>query len=386
MDTVRKDNEYIANTYSRFPLTLSRGRGSLLYDENGNEYIDLGTGIAVNGFGVADPVWAGAVMTQANTLPHVSNLYYSAPCAELAELLCQKTGMKKVFFSNSGAEANECAIKAARKYAENKGLTGAKIITLKNSFHGRTLATLAATGQDTFHKDYLPMPEGFVCVDPDEPEALESAVAEGNIAAIMLEVVQGEGGVVPLKPEFAAKAAALAAENDVLLICDEVQIGNGRSGALYGYMNYGLKPDIVTTAKGLGGGLPIGATLLGEKVAGVFTPGSHGSTFGGNPVCCAGAISIIKRIDEPLLEGVRERSAFIISALDGAKGVKSVSGMGLMLGVETERPASDVIADCMAEGVLVIKAKNKVRLLPALNIPFDLLERAIAILKEVCAK
>ena len=386
MDTVRKDNEYIANTYSRFPLTLTRGRGSLLYDENGNEYIDLGTGIAVNGFGVADSVWAGAVTMQANTLPHVSNLYYSAPCAELAELLCQKTGMKKVFFSNSGAEANECAIKAARKYAENNGLTGAKIITLKNSFHGRTLATLAATGQDTFHKDYLPMPEGFVYVDPDSVEALESAVAEGNIAAIMLEVVQGEGGVVPLKPEFAAKAAALAAENDVLLICDEVQIGNGRSGALYGYMNYGLKPDVVTTAKGLGGGLPIGATLLGEKVADVFTPGSHGSTFGGNPVCCAGAISIIKRIDEPLLEGVRKRSAFIISALEGAKGVVSVSGMGLMLGVETVRPASDVIADCMAEGVLVIKAKNKVRLLPALNIPFDLLERAVATLKEVCAK
>lgn len=386
MDTVRKDNEYIANTYSRFPLTLTRGRGSLLYDENGNEYIDLGTGIAVNGFGVADSVWAGAVTMQLNTLPHTSNLYYTAPCAELAEELCKRTGMKKVFFSNSGAEANECAIKVARKYAEDKGLTGAKIITLKNSFHGRTLATLAATGQETFHTDYLPMPEGFVYVDADDAAALENAVAEGNIAAIMLEVVQGEGGVVPLKPEFAEKAAALAADNDILLICDEVQIGNGRSGALYGYMNYGLKPDVVTTAKGLGGGLPIGATLLGEKVADVFTPGSHGSTFGGNPVCCAGAISIIKRIDEPLLEGVRKRSAFIISALEGAKGVVSVSGMGLMLGVETVRPAADVIADCMAEGVLVIKAKNKVRLLPALNIPFDLLERAVAILKEVCAK
>ncbi|MBR4439091.1 MAG: aminotransferase class III-fold pyridoxal phosphate-dependent enzyme, partial [Clostridia bacterium] len=209
---------------------------------------------------------------------------------------------------------------------------------------------------------------------------------ENRCCAVMIEVIQGEGGVVPLSPGFIEEVRDTAAKHDLLVIVDEVQIGNGRSGALYGYMNYGLKPDIVTTAKGLGGGLPIGATLLGEKVAGVFTPGSHGSTFGGNPVCCAGAISIIKRIDEPLLEGVRERSAFIISALDGAKGVKSVSGMGLMLGVETERPASDVIADCMAEGVLVIKAKNKVRLLPALNIPFDLLERAIAILKEVCAK
>lgn len=386
MDTVRKDNEYIANTYSRFPLTLTRGRGSLLYDENGKEYTDLGTGIAVNGFGVADSVWAGAVTMQLNTLPHTSNLYYSAPCAELAEELCKRTGMKKVFFSNSGAEANECAIKAARKYAEDKGNAGAKIITLKNSFHGRTLATLAATGQDTFHKDFLPVTPGFAYVDPDSPEALEAAVAEGNVCAIMIEVVQGEGGVVPLKPEFAAKAASLAEANDILLICDEVQIGNGRSGALYGYMNYGLKPDIVTTAKGLGGGLPIGATLLGEKVKDTLTPGSHGSTFGGNPVCCAGALSIIKRIDDKLLAGVRERSEYIFSELSGAKGVVSVSGMGLMIGVETVRPAADVIADCMAEGVLVIKAKNKVRLLPALNIPFDLLERAVSILKEVCAK
>ena len=386
MDTIRKDGEYVANTYGRFPLLLTRGRGSLLYDENGKEYVDLGTGIAVNGFGVADSVWAGAVTMQLNTLPHTSNLYYSAPCAELAEELCRRTGMKKVFFSNSGAEANECAIKVARKYAEDKGLTDAKIITLKNSFHGRTLATLAATGQDAFHKDFLPLTPGFVSVDPDSPEALEAAVAEGNVCAIMIEVVQGEGGVVPLKPEFAAKAASLAAENDILLICDEVQIGNGRSGALYGYMNYGLKPDIVTTAKGLGGGLPIGATLLGEKVKDTLTPGSHGSTFGGNPVCCAGALSIIKRIDDKFLAGVRERSEYIFSELSGAKGVVSVSGMGLMIGVETERPAADVISDCMAEGVLVIKAKNKVRLLPALNIPTELLKAAVRTLKEVCAK
>ena len=385
MDTIRKDGEYIANTYGRFPLLLTRGRGSLLYDEKGKEYIDLGTGIAVNGFGVADSVWASAVTMQLNTLPHTSNLYYSAPCAELAEELCRRTGLKKVFFSNSGAEANECAIKVARKYAEDKGLTNAKIITLKNSFHGRTLATLAATGQDAFHKDFLPLTPGFVSVDPDSPEALEAAVAEGNVCAIMIEVVQGEGGVLPLKPEFAAKAASLAEANDILLICDEVQIGNGRSGALYGYMNYGLKPDIVTTAKGLGGGLPIGATLLGEKVQNVFGHGDHGSTFGGNPVSCAGAISILSRIDEALLASVREKSAYVFSELEGASGVESVSGLGLMIGVKTVKSAGDVVRACMEKGVLCLTAKDKVRLLPALNIPMDVLRQAIDVLKAACA-
>ena len=294
--------------------------------------------------------------------------------------------MKKVFFSNSGAEANECAIKAARKYAaDHKGPEYHTIITLKNSFHGRTITTLAATGQDVFHHDFLPLTEGFAYAEANNLDDLKAQVAAHKCAAIMMEVVQGEGGVIPLTQEFVKGAAQLAAEQDLLLICDEVQIGNGRSGKLYGYMHYGITPDIVSTAKGLGGGLPLGATQLGEKVQDVLTPGSHGSTFGGNPVCCAGALSILHRLDGPLLQSVQEKSDFIVKALTGAKGVRSVTGLGLMLGVETERPVKDVISECMARGVLVISAKNKVRLLPALNIPMAQLEQAVSVLKDVCA-
>ena len=319
-------------------------------------------------------------------MQHASNLYYTAPDAQLAQLLCEKTGMKKVFFSNSGAEANECAIKAARKYAaDHKGPEYHTIITLKNSFHGRTITTLAATGQDVFHHDFLPLTEGFAYAEANNLDDLKAQVAAHKGAAIMMEVVQGEGGVIPLTQEFVKGAAQLAAEQDLLLICDEVQIGNGRSGKLYGYMHYGITPDIVSTAKGLGGGLPLGATLLGEKVQDVLTPGSHGSTFGGNPVCCAGALSILHRLDGPLLQSVQEKSDFIVKALTGAKGVRSVTGLGLMLGVETERPVKDVISECMARGVLVISAKNKVRLLPALNIPKAQLEQAVSVLKDVCA-
>ena len=319
-------------------------------------------------------------------MQHTSNLYFTAPDAQLAQLLCEKTGMKKVFFSNSGAEANECAIKAARKYAaEHKGPEYHTIITLKNSFHGRTITTLAATGQDVFHHDFLPLTEGFAYAEANNLDDLKAQVAAHKCAAIMMEVVQGEGGVIPLTQEFVKGAAQLAAEQDLLLICDEVQIGNGRSGKLYGYMHYGITPDIVSTAKGLGGGLPLGATLLGEKVQDVLTPGSHGSTFGGNPVCCAGALSILHRLDGPLLQSVQEKSDFIVKALTGAKGVRSVTGLGLMLGVETERPVKDVISECMARGVLVISAKNKVRLLPALNIPMAQLEQAVSVLKDVCA-
>ena len=277
-------------------------------------------------------------------------------------------------------------MKAARKYAaDHKGPEYHTIITLKNSFHGRTITTLAATGQDVFHHDFLPLTEGFAYAEANNLDDLKAQVAAHKCAAIMMEVVQGEGGVIPLTQEFVKGAAQLAAEQDLLLICDEVQIGNGRSGKLYGYMHYGITPDIVSTAKGLGGGLPLGATLLGEKVQDVLTPGSHGSTFGGNPVCCAGALSILHRLDGPLLQSVQEKSDFIVKALTGAKGVRSVTGLGLMLGVETERPVKDVISECMARGVLVISAKNKVRLLPALNIPMAQLEQAVSVLKDVCA-
>lgn len=381
------DREYIANTYARFPLTLVSGKGSLVYDENGKEYIDLATGIAVNTFGIGDDEWIAAIGAQLAKIQHTSNLYYSEPCADLAKMLCERTGMKKVFFSNSGAEANECAIKAARKYgADKKGEEYTTIITLKNSFHGRTVTTLAATGQDTFHTDFKPLTGGFVYAEANNIDDVKRLCAENKCCAVMFEVVQGEGGVNPLRQDYLATLAKFAEEEDILLIADEVQIGNGRSGMLYGYMNYGITPDIVSTAKGLAGGLPIGATLLGEKVKDVYTPGLHGSTFGGNPICAAAAVNVISRIDEALLAEVREKSKYIFDELEGADGVIGVSGLGLMIGVETARPASDVIADCMEKGVLVIKAKQKVRMLPALNIPMEQLKNAIKIFKEVCKK
>lgn len=387
MNIKELDKEYVAGTYARFPLTIVKGKGSTVWDDEGKKYIDLSTGIAVNSFGIADGEWMAAVTKQLGSLQHMSNLYYTEPCAELAQMLCQRTGMDKVFFSNSGAEANECAVKAARKYAaEHRGAEYYNIITLKNSFHGRTVTTLAATGQDVFHHDFLPLTEGFLYAEANSIDDIKTLTESNKCAGVMIEVVQGEGGVNPLDKDYVKALAELCAEKDLLLICDEVQTGNGRSGKLYAYMNYGIQPDIVSTAKGLAGGLPLGATLLGAKVSGVFTPGTHGSTFGGNPVCCAGAISILGRIDDELLKGVRERSEFIINELSGAPGVESVTGLGLMLGVKTSKPAAEVISACMAKGVLVIKAKDKVRLLPALNIPMEQLKQATAVIKEVCAE
>ena len=376
------DREYIAGTYARFPLEIVSGKGALVYDENGKEYIDLGTGIAVNTFGTADDEWIAAVTAQLAKCQHTSNLYYSEPCALLAKTLCERTGMKKVFFSNSGAEANETAIKAARKYAaDQKGKDTYTIITLKNSFHGRTITTLSATGQDVFHADFTPMTEGFVYAEANNIESVKTLVKENKIAAIMFELVQGEGGVLPLDKDFVKGLAEIAQENDILLIADEVQTGNGRTGTLYAYMQYGITPDIVSTAKGLGGGLPIGACLLGEKLQNVLTAGTHGSTFGGNPISCAGALNVLSRIDEKLLSEVREKSAYIFETMQNTKGVKSVSGLGLMIGIETEKDASAIIAECRENGVLVIKAKNKLRLLPPLNIPMETLTKALNVIK-----
>ena len=387
MDIKQIDKQYVANTYARFDMLLTHGNGSIVYDETGKEYIDLGTGIAVNAFGVNDEIWKNAVVAQLNKIQHTSNLYYSEPCALLAKALCDKTGMKKVFFSNSGAEANECAIKAARKHGEiKKGKEYNVIVTLKNSFHGRTITTLSATGQDVFHEHFTPMTAGFVHATANDFDEMQSLVKTHKCCAIMIELVQGEGGVMALDKAYVKKLETLARENDLLLVVDEVQTGNGRTGSLYAYMQYGITPDVVTTAKGLGGGLPIGATMLGERVEDLFTPGLNGSTFGGNPVCAAGALSILERIDHKLLEEVNEKSSYIFSELSGAKGVKSVSGLGLMIGVECERDAGEVIAACGKRGVLVIKAKHKVRLLPALNIPFETLKKAIKILKEECGK
>ncbi len=385
-DTKKIDKEYIVGTYARFPLEIVRGKGSFVYDENGKEYIDLGTGIAVNTFGVADDEITQSVTDQMKKISHTSNLYYSEPCAKLAEQLCLRTGMKKVFFSNSGAEANECAIKVARKYAaDKKGADYCNIITLKNSFHGRTITTLAATGQDVFHKMFTPLTEGFLYAEANDIASVEKLVKANKCAAIMFEVVQGEGGVNPLQKDFVSALKELAEKEDILLIADEVQIGNGRSGKLYGYMNYGITPDIVSTAKGLAGGLPLGATLLSEKVENVLTAGTHGSTFGGNPVCCAAALNVLSRIDDNLLDGVNAKSKLIFDTLSTAKGIKSVSGMGLMIGIETEKDSGEILAECMKNGVLVLKAKTKIRLLPALNIPDELLKKALAVIINACA-
>ena len=385
MNVKQIDKQYIANTYARFDLQLTSGKGSLVYDETGKEYIDLATGIAVNAFGVGDEDWKNAIIAQLSQIQHTSNLYYNEPCALLAETLCKRTGMKKVFFSNSGAEANETAIKAARKYGEvNKGKDYSTIVTLKNSFHGRTITTLSATGQDVFHEHFTPMTGGFVHAVANDIEDLKTLVKTHKCCAVMIELVQGEGGIMPLDKAYVKEVETLCKAEDMLLVIDEVQTGNGRTGALYAYMQYGITPDVVSTAKGLGGGLPIGATMLGERAENLFTPGLNGSTFGGNPVCAAGALSVINRIDEPLLASVREKSAYIFDELSGASGVKSVSGMGLMVGIECEKDAGAVIAECMQKGVLVIKAKNKVRLLPALNIPMEQLKKAIRILKEAC--
>ena len=381
------DHTYVANTYRRFPVTVTRGSGSLCYDEEGKEYIDMGSGIAVTSLGIADEGWVAAVTAQLGQVQHTSNLYYTEPCARLAAELCRRTGMKKVFFSNSGAEANECAIKVARGYAAaRKGADYYNIITLENSFHGRTLTTLAATGQAHYHELFQPLTPGFLHTPANDADALIALADKHKVAAIMMECVQGEGGVMKLEQDFVTRVAAFARENDILLIFDEVQTGNGRTGTLYAYQQYGVTPDVVTTAKGLGGGLPIGATLLGEKAESVLGYGDHGSTFGGNPVCAAGALYVLSRIDDALLADVREKSAYVFEALHGAVGIRSVSGMGLMIGIETEKPVADVVAKCRERGVLCLTAKHKLRLLPALNIPRDVLQKAVEIIKSVCAE
>ncbi len=379
------DKQYVAGTYARFPVEIVRGEGSLVYDSEGKEYIDLGSGIAVNAFGVADKAWQEAVIAQLSKVQHTSNLYYTEPCAKLAELLCTKTGLKKVFFGNSGAEANECAIKVARKYAaEKKGPEYHVIVTLKNSFHGRTLTTLAATGQDHYHELFQPLTPGFVHTEAGNLSELEEIVATHKVAGILMECVQGEGGVNVVDGDYIRAVAALCQREDIIFMVDEVQTGNGRTGMLYAYMNFGVTPDVVTTAKGLGGGLPIGACMLGEKVQNVLGFGDHGSTYGGNPVASAGACNIISRLDDALMAEVVEKSNYVRKACQNAPGVKSVSGLGLMLGIETEKPAGEIVKACIEKGVLCLTAKTKVRLLPALNIPMEQLKKAVEIILECC--
>lgn len=386
MNIKETDNQFVAHSYGRFDVTLVKGKGSTAYDEQGKEYIDFGSGIGVNSFGFCDEEWKNAVEEQLSKLQHTSNLYYTEPCARLAELLCEKTGMKTVFFANSGAEANEGAIKFARKYSADKyGSDRHTIITLVNSFHGRTITNLAATGQDIFHENFLPLTEGFKYCPANDIEALNNMITD-DICAIMFECVQGEGGVNNLDYEFVNEIEKIAKEKDILMVCDEVQTGNGRTGKYFAYENFDIMPDIVSTAKGIAGGLPMGAVLFGDKVKDIVTPGSHGSTFGGNPVCAAGAVSIVSRIDDTFLNSVSEKSKYIKEFLANVNGVKSVSGMGLMLGIETEKNAGEIANECLKNGLLVLTAKTKIRLLPALNISYDELDKGLKILKEIIEK
>ncbi len=381
MQTKQYDQTYVAGTYGRFDVALSNASGATYQDEDGKDYIDFGTGIGVTLFGACDPEWVNAVTRQLNTLGHTSNLYYTAPQAQLARLLCERTGMKKIFYGNSGAEANECALKVARKYGETTGRS--TIVTLVNSFHGRTIATLAATGQDKLHEHFGPFPEGFRYVHANNEAELTAALTSGEVCGILMEMVQGEGGVIPLDASFVRLAEQLCHENDILFMLDEVQTGNGRTGSLYAYQQFGVMPDVVTTAKGLGGGLPIGACMLGEKCEHVLVKGDHGSTYGGNPICAAAALNVISRLDDAVFDGVKERAAYIRQALNGADGVDSITGMGLMIGIlPTKKTSAEVAAACLKDGLLVLTAHEKVRLLPPLNISYKALSKGLAILKK----
>lgn len=384
MDIKQKDKKYVLGTYGRYDLLIVRGAGAECEDETGKKYIDLGSGIGVNALGYCDGGWIKAVEEQLETLQHTSNLYYTAPCALLAEALCERTGYIKVFFCNSGAEANEAAIKTARKYSFDKyGAGRDKIITLNKSFHGRTMATLTATAQEAMHNYFFPFNEGFVYCDKD----IEEIKKHKGVCAVMLEFIQGEGGVIPMDKNFAAQVYEYCAANDILFIADEVQTGVGRTGRFLCSEHYGIKPDITTLAKGLGGGLPIGAMLAGEKCESVMGAGTHGSTFGGNPVVCAGGRYVLSRIDDKLLSEVKEKGEYIKSRLSGVKGVKSVSGLGFMLGIELARKkAADVVKECISRGVIPLTAKDKVRLLPPLVITMEQLEKAVDVLARVIAE
>lgn len=378
------ENTYMAETFSRFPVAIERGEGATLFDTEGKRYVDFGSGIAVNIFGANDEKWKAAVIDQLSRIQHVSNYYYSEPQLDLAELLCFRTGAKRVFFANSGAEANECALKAARKYSFDKyGEGRKKIISLNGSFHGRTLFTLTATGQEAFHRFFGPFVPEVVSVDATM-QAVEKE--SENACAVIIECVQGESGVEALEKGFVRALRAFCDEHDILLICDEVQSGNGRTGKFCAYEHYGITPDIMTTAKGLGGGLPIGACLFFEKTEHTLKPGDHGSTFGGNPVCCAGAVSIVSRLTEDFLLEVQGKAEYLRAKLKGFDGVKRVTGLGLMIGLEVEKPAKEIAQNCLKRGLLVLTAHEKVRIVPPLNITKTEMDEGLTILREVLAQ
>lgn len=383
-----KDALYIANTYNRYPLYAKYGNGCLIIDDEGKEYIDFTSGIGVTGLGHSFEPWVEATTKQLKDLEHISNLFYTKPAVEVAEKLCKKTDMKRVFFANSGAEANEGAIKVARKYAYDlyRG-DRSEIITLKNSFHGRTLAALTATGQDSFHQNFGPFVEGFQYAQADNFEDLKNKISRKTLA-IMVEIVQGEGGVVPLAKSYLDAIQDICDHQDILLIVDEVQTGIGRCGSFFAYMQYGLHPDIVTCAKGLGNGLPIAAILLGDKCADTLEFGDHGTTYGGNPVACAGASVVMDYMNDKLYSHVNQMGNLLTTKLSAMKYVKDVSGLGLMLGIEIDESINprDVVMECMDKGILILTAKNKLRLLPPLIINEEEIEKGLEVLEEVLIK
>lgn len=385
-EIIKNDQEYIMSTYKRNNLVLVDGHDSIIYDEDGKQYIDFTSGIGTNIFGISDALWLDAVTNQASKIQHTCNLFYSEPQTKVAKLLCERTGMKKVFFANSGAEANECAIKAARKYSFDKyGNNGRyEIITLVNSFHGRTIATLSATGQDVFHNYFFSFVDGFKYAHANDIDELNSLISD-KTCAIMIETIQGEGGVLPLNPEYIKYIDKICKEKDLVFIVDEVQTGNGRTGYLYSYMEYDVKPDVVTTAKGLAGGLPFGAIMFSEKMKDVLGYGSHGSTFGGNPVCASAAYSILTRLDNRLLKHVLECRKIIEEKLANSKNVLSISGKGLMVGIEIDPKfkAADIVQKGIDNGLLLLTAKNKIRLLPPLNITYAELKKGLDILIKI---
>ena len=386
MNTIDKFNSHVMQSYGRYPLVMEQGSGRRCKDENGTEYIDFGSGIGTNSLGYCDEKWADAVCAQVRTLQHSSNYYYTKVQADFAERLCGITGKKSVFFCNSGAEANECAIKVARKYSFDKyGKGRHTIITLVNSFHGRTIATLSATGQDVFHNYFFPFVEGFVNVTANDIADLEAKLQDDTVCAVMLEYVQGEGGVNVLGQEFVDAVYDLCAKKDILVITDEVQTGVGRTGKFLAGEYFGKKADIVTLAKGIAGGLPMGACLVNEKCSGVLTAGTHGSTFGGNPIACAGGLAVLDRIESSgFLEEVNRKSEFIKSELEKCSEVEYITGLGLMVGIKLRsKDAHDVAQKALDRGLLILTAKEKVRLLPPLTISYDELKDGLKILIEI---
>ncbi|WP_411677203.1 aspartate aminotransferase family protein [Caproicibacter sp.] len=380
----QQEQQNIMPVYSRFPVALVSGKGATATDVNGKQYIDFTSGIGVNSLGFCDPEWSAAVAKQAGTLQHISNLYYSPVQTAAAENLCRLSGMSKVFFANSGAEANECAVKLARKYGTDRlGPGRTEIVTLKNSFHGRTVTTLAATGQNEFHEFFAPLTTGFSYAEPNL-QSVKDAVTE-KTCAVMLELIQGEGGVVPMDKAFVEELRAFCTQRKILMMVDEVQTGVGRTGTFYSYRNYGVVPDVVTSAKGLASGLPLGACLCAEPFADVLGPGTHGSTFGGNPIACAGALVVMKRLAEPeFLKDVREKGNYFAEKLAEMHGVSSVRGMGLMLGAKPAHGSvGEIAVKCAEHGLLILTAKDVLRLLPPLVISKDEADKGLAILREV---